>query len=58
VLSKQAEAALPRLQKAAALQPQMPEPHTSLAEAYDQLGQKADAARESAAAKRLAGNNQ
>jgi arylsulfatase A-like enzyme len=56
VLSKQAEAALPRLEKAAALQPQMPEPHTSLAEAYDQLGQKGDAARESAVAKRLAAN--
>lgn len=53
VLSKQAEAALPRLEKAASLQPQMPEPHTFLADAYVQLGRKTDAARERVAAKRL-----
>jgi tetratricopeptide (TPR) repeat protein len=53
VLSKQAQAALPRLEKAAALQPQMPEPHTFLADAYAQLGRKTDAARERAQATRL-----
>jgi arylsulfatase A-like enzyme/Tfp pilus assembly protein PilF len=46
-------AALPRLKKAAALDPKAPEPHMFLAEAYVQLGQKTDAARERAAAKRL-----
>ena len=54
MLSKQPEAALPRLKAAAALRPKIPEPHTVLAEAYVQLGQKADAARERAEAKRLA----
>jgi predicted Zn-dependent protease len=53
VLSKQPEAALPRLEKAAALQPQMPEPHTLLADAYARLGRKIDAARERAQATRL-----
>jgi arylsulfatase A-like enzyme len=46
-------AALPRLKKAAALDPSKPEPHTFMAEAYDKLGQKISAARERAAAKRL-----
>ena len=46
-------AALPRLKKAAALEPKAPEPHMFLAEAYVQLGRKTDAARERAAAKRL-----
>jgi arylsulfatase A-like enzyme/thioredoxin-like negative regulator of GroEL len=45
--------ALPRLKKAAALEPKAPEPHMFLAEAYSQLGRKTDAARERAAAKRL-----
>ena len=53
VLSKHAEAALPRLEKAAALQPKAPEPHLLLRDAYVQLGQKTDAARERAAARRL-----
>ena len=51
--AKQPEAALPRLEKAAGLRPEMPDPHESLADAYDQLGKKTDAARERAAAKRL-----
>jgi arylsulfatase A-like enzyme/Tfp pilus assembly protein PilF len=46
-------AALPRLKKAVALDPKAPEPHMFLAEAYGQLGRKADAARERATAKRL-----
>jgi len=46
--------AVPKLKKAAALDPKAPEPHTFLGDAYDQLGRKADAARERAAAKRLA----
>lgn len=51
-----ATAALPRLKKAAALEPKAPEPHTFLAEAYTKLGRKTDAARERAAAKRLGGS--
>ena len=46
-------AALPSLKKAAALEPKAPEPHTFLADAYDRLGRKTDAARERAAARRL-----
>jgi len=46
-------AALPRLKKAAAVNPKAPEPHMFLAEAYVHLGRKTDAARERAAAKRL-----
>ena len=46
-------ASLPRLKKAAAVNPKAPEPHMFLAEAYFQLGRKTDAARERAAAKRL-----
>ena len=46
-------AALPSLKKAAALEPEAPEPHTFLADAYDRLGRKTDAARERAAARRL-----
>jgi len=53
LLSQQSEAALRRLQKAAALQPQAPEPHEFLADAYDQLNRKTDATRERAAARRL-----
>jgi len=53
LLSQQSEAALKRLQKAAALQPQAPEPHIFLADAYDQLARKTDAARERATARRL-----
>jgi arylsulfatase A-like enzyme/Tfp pilus assembly protein PilF len=44
------------LEKAASLQPQDPLSHAWLAEAYDRLGRKADAARERAEAKRLRGN--
>ena len=46
-------AAVPRLKKAAALDPKAPEPHMFLAEAYGQMGRKTDAARERATAKRL-----
>jgi Flp pilus assembly protein TadD len=53
LLSQQSEAALRRLQKAAALQPQAPEPHEFLADAYDQLNRKTDATREHATARRL-----
>jgi len=53
VLSKHPESALPRLEKAAALRPEKPEPHTLLADAYVQLGRKTDAERERADAKRL-----
>jgi len=47
------EQAVPKLRKAAVLQPQAPEPHMFLAEAYDRLGQQVAAARERAVAKRL-----
>lgn len=50
--------AVPKLKKAAALDPKAPEPHMFLGDAYDQLGRKADAARERAAAKRLAANHE
>jgi arylsulfatase A-like enzyme/Flp pilus assembly protein TadD len=53
LLSGDAEAALPKLIKAAALQPEAPEPHLFLTDAYDRLGRKTDAARERAEAKRL-----
>jgi arylsulfatase A-like enzyme/Flp pilus assembly protein TadD len=48
-------AALPKLKKAAALQPEAPDPHIALSNAYINLGRAADAAREKAEAKRLAG---
>ncbi len=44
------------LKKAASLQPTVPLPHVWLADLYDQLGQKADAERERAEAKRLEAN--
>ena len=47
------EAALPKLEKAAALRPQRAEPHVALAEVYDQLGRKEDAAQERTKADRL-----
>jgi predicted Zn-dependent protease len=53
LLSGDAQAALPKLEKAAALQPNAPEPHVLLTDAYDRLGRKTDAARERAEAKRL-----
>jgi arylsulfatase A-like enzyme len=48
VLSGDAAAALPKLKKAVALHPEEPKPHALLADAYGQLGQKTDAAREQA----------
>ncbi|MGA2981092.1 MAG: sulfatase-like hydrolase/transferase [Terriglobales bacterium] len=56
VLSGKPEDALPRLMKAAAIRPQAPQPHLSLADAYDKLGRKEDAERERDVAKRLAEN--
>jgi arylsulfatase A-like enzyme len=56
VLSKHPDAALPELEKAAALQPKSPEPRAFLADAFDQLGRRAEGARERAAAKRLMAN--
>jgi arylsulfatase A-like enzyme/thioredoxin-like negative regulator of GroEL len=50
--------AVPNLEKAAALQPKAPEPHTILADVYDHLGRKADAARELAEARRLGAGGQ
>jgi arylsulfatase A-like enzyme/Tfp pilus assembly protein PilF len=47
------EEGIATLKKAASLQPGVPLAHVWLAEVYDQLGQKADAARERAIAKRL-----
>ena len=47
------EAALPKLEKAAALRPQRAEPHIALAEVYNQLGRKEDAAQERSKADRL-----
>ncbi len=47
------EASLPKLKKAATLQPKDPAPHIFLADAYDRLGREADAVRERAVAKRL-----
>ena len=47
------EEGIATLKKAASLQPGVPLAHVWLAEVYDQWGQKADAARERAAAKRL-----
>jgi len=58
LLSGDAEAALPRLIKAAALQPEAPEPHMLLTRAYDELGRKTDAARERAEAKRLGASDE
>jgi choline-sulfatase len=50
------EAALPNLTKASALQPDSPEPHRFLADAYVQLGREADAQRERTEAARLRAN--
>ncbi len=55
-LTGDSAAALPNLSKAATLQPDSPEPHSFLADAYEQLGQTADAERERAAAERLKKN--
>ncbi len=48
------DGAIPNLKKAAALEPNQPDPHASLADVYEHLGRKSDAARERAEAKRLA----
>jgi len=53
VLEHDPSAALPKLQKAAKIQPQSGEPHRYLADAYFQLGQEANARRESVLAERL-----
>jgi arylsulfatase A-like enzyme/thioredoxin-like negative regulator of GroEL len=58
VLTAEPAAALPRLKKAAVLQPNAPEPHIFLADAYVQLGRKTDAARERATAKRLGASDE
>jgi arylsulfatase A-like enzyme/uncharacterized protein HemY len=52
-LSGNPGAAVPNLLKAAELQPTSPEPHSFLADAYIQLGQRADADRERSEAQRL-----
>lgn len=49
--------AVPKLKRAAALNPKAAEPHMFLGDAYDQLGRKVDAARERTLAKRLAAAN-
>jgi arylsulfatase A-like enzyme/Flp pilus assembly protein TadD len=49
--------AVPKLKRAAALEPKAPEPHMFLADAYVQLGRESDAAREKVIAKRLAGSH-
>jgi arylsulfatase A-like enzyme/Tfp pilus assembly protein PilF len=51
--SGDAEAALVKLQKAAEIRPQAPQPHMSLADVYVKLGRQADAERERAEAMRL-----
>jgi tetratricopeptide (TPR) repeat protein len=56
VLAKQPEAALPRLERAAALQPKAPEPRAYLGNAFAQLGRQTEAAREFGAAKQLKAN--
>jgi Flp pilus assembly protein TadD len=53
VLEKQPQAALPRLERAAALQPKAPEPRAYLGNAFAQLGRQTEATREWAAAKQL-----
>jgi predicted Zn-dependent protease len=58
LLSGDAEAALPKLEKAAALQPNAPEPHLLLTDAYDRLGRKTDAERERSEAKRLGASDE
>ena len=56
--SGDAAAALPKLKKAATLQPKAPEPHVDLSNAYLKLGRDADAAQERIEAKRLAGGSE
>jgi arylsulfatase A-like enzyme/Flp pilus assembly protein TadD len=56
VKAKQPEVALPRLEKAALLQPKRPEPRAYLADAFEQLGRKTESERERAAAHHLEAN--
>jgi tetratricopeptide (TPR) repeat protein len=51
------QAGVATLKKAVSLQPEIPLAHLWLADVYDQLGQKADAAREREEAKRLGARN-
>ena len=55
-LSGDPASALPKLTKAASLQPDSPEPHSFLADVYEQLEKTADADRERAEAERLKTN--
>lgn len=52
------KAAAEKLERAAILRPQAPEPHEALADVYDHLGRSADAARERAEAQRLGGGSE
>ena len=52
------DGAISSLKKAAALEPTLPDPHAILADVYEHMGRKADAARESATAKRLGKNSE
>jgi tetratricopeptide (TPR) repeat protein len=52
------QAGVATLKKAVSLQPKVPLAHLWLADVYDQLGQKADAAREREEARRLAASHQ
>ncbi|HSZ63106.1 MAG TPA: sulfatase-like hydrolase/transferase [Terriglobales bacterium] len=56
--SGDAEAALLKLQRAAEIRPQAPQPHMSLADTYAKLGRQADAERERSEAMRLRSNPQ
>jgi len=56
-LSGDLQGAIPNLKKAATLEPKAPEPHLILADVYQRLGRKAEAAREQAAAERAASDN-
>jgi arylsulfatase A-like enzyme/Flp pilus assembly protein TadD len=57
-MSGDLDGAVVNLKKAAALQPKAPDPHIILADVYDHLGRKADAARELAEAGRLGAGRQ
>jgi tetratricopeptide (TPR) repeat protein len=54
-MSGDLQGAIPKLQKAATLRPDSPEPHIALADVYDGLGQEPDAAMERENAVRLGG---
>ena len=57
-MSGDLDGAVMNLKKAAALQSKAPEPHLILADVYDHLGRKADAARELVEARRLGAGGQ